>query len=78
MYSLDKLLHFVISGDYSSGSTRKEIMEIDCGTYDIPTHVSEQLEKHEIIPVPPETRSSPLKTLRDIHGTLNVEEVFQL
>lgn len=55
MYSLDKLLHFVISGDYSSGSTRKEIMEIDCGTYDIPTHVSEQLEKHEIIPVPPET-----------------------
>lgn len=27
-------------------------MEIDCGTYDIPTHVSEQLEKHEIIPVP--------------------------
>ncbi|XP_021053334.1 LOW QUALITY PROTEIN: putative sperm motility kinase W [Mus pahari] len=62
VWSLGMLLYFITTGHYPfSGSTMKEMEEkIATGTYDIPTHVSGQLENliHQILTVPPEMRPS--------------------
>nr|AAI45243.1 EG212225 protein [Mus musculus]AAI50734.1 EG212225 protein [Mus musculus] len=62
VWSLGVLLYFITTGYYPfRGSTMKEMEEkIATGTYDIPTHVSGQLENliHQILTVPPEMRPS--------------------